>query len=207
MTVGIIDFGMGNLSSVANAFERLECSPILLTEPAQMQTVDRLVLPGVGAFGDGMANLNRGGWIPALEAEVRTGGKPFLGLCLGMQLLATSGQEHGDWQGLGWIPGVVRRFATTDAAIRIPHMGWNDVEIAKHDGIYKEAKGEQTFYFVHSFIFCPEDTSVVSAWCQHGERFVASVEQGNIFATQYHPEKSQKCGLSVLRNFLQASAC
>ena len=98
MTVGIIDFGMGNLSSVANAFERLECSPILLSEPAQMQTVDRLVLPGVGAFGDGMANLNRGGWIPALEAEVHTGGKPFLGLCLGMQLLATSGTEHGDWQ-------------------------------------------------------------------------------------------------------------
>ena len=204
MLIGIIDYGMGNLGSVANAFECLGCTTRVATEPQALADVDRIVLPGVGAFGDGINNLRTGGWIPALDKQVREGKKPFLGLCLGMQLLASRGTEHGEWDGLDWIPGIVTRITPTDSSIRIPHIGWNDVEVVKHEGLYRNVNGEQSFYFVHSYAFHPEDKSSVSAWCQHGERFAASVELGNIFATQFHPEKSQRCGLAVLRNFLNA---
>jgi imidazole glycerol-phosphate synthase subunit HisH len=203
MVIGIINYGMGNLRSVANAFESLGCRTAILTEPQAERTVDRIVLPGVGAFCDGINNLRSCGWAPVLEDVVLGGRKPFLGLCLGMQLLASKGTEHGDWEGLGWMPGVVRRLTPSDPSVRVPHVGWNDVEVVKPDGLYRGAMGEQTFYFVHSYAFEPDDREVVSAYCRHGERFVASVERGNVFATQYHPEKSQRCGLAVLRNFLQ----
>lgn len=202
MVIGIVNYGMSNLRSVANAFESLGCAPRILEQPSDLSGTDRVVLPGVGAFGDGMKNLRAGGWVPALEQEVLGAKKPFLGLCLGMQLLATKGTEHGDWDGLGWIPGVVRRLQPTDPLVRVPHIGWNEAEVVKRDGLYRETKGEQTFYFVHSYAFTPEDPAVVSAYCTHGERFAASVERGNIFATQFHPEKSQKCGLALLKNFL-----
>lgn len=203
MVIGIVDYGMGNLRSVANAFESLGCATVVVTKPPELSSVDRIVLPGVGAFGDGIDNLRNGGWIPALEEQVKQAKKPFLGLCVGMQLLASKGTEHGDHEGLGWVPGVVRRLTPFDPSIRIPHIGWNDVEIAKHDGLYREANGQQTFYFVHSYAFHPEDLSVVSGWCNHGEGFAASLETKNIFAAQYHPEKSQKCGIAVLQNFLR----
>jgi imidazole glycerol-phosphate synthase subunit HisH len=203
MLIGIVDYGMGNLRSVANALESLGCVTKITARPADLGSVDRIVLPGVGAFGDGINNLRTGGWIPALEEEVLKKSKPFLGLCVGMQLLASKGTEHGNSEGLGWIPGVVRRLTSSNPSIRIPHIGWNGVEIAKHDGLYREAKGEQTFYFVHSYAFYPDDPSVVSAWCNHGEGFPASLETRNIFAAQYHPEKSQKCGIAVLQNFLR----
>jgi glutamine amidotransferase len=203
MIIGIVDYGMGNLRSVANAFESLGCTTVVATKPAELCSVDRIVLPGVGAFGDGINNLRKGGWIPALEEQVKHTEKPFLGLCVGMQLLASKGTEHGDHEGLGWVPGIVRRLTPSDPSIRVPHIGWNDVEIAKHDGLYREANGQQTFYFVHSYAFHPKDPSVVSGWCNHGERFAASLETKNIFAAQYHPEKSQKCGIAVLQNFLR----
>jgi len=206
MVIGIVNCGMGNLQSVVNAFTSLGARTCVLSDPQGLRAVDQIVLPGVGAFGDGMQMLRSGGWIPALEDQVLRARKPFLGLCLGMQLLASKGTEHGDWDGLGWIRGVVRRLTPSDPSIRIPHVGWNNVEVVSAEGLYRGAKGEQTFYFVHSYAFAPEDPSVVSAWCEHGERFAASVETGNIFATQYHPEKSQKCGLAVLRNFVQLGA-
>lgn len=203
MVIGIINSGMGNLRSVANAFESLGCAAVVINEPAGLRSADRIVLPGVGAFGDGINSLRCGGWVPAMEDHVLVAKKPFLGLCLGMQLLASKGTEHGDWEGLGWIPGVVRRLTPTDPTIRIPHIGWNGVEVVKSDGLYCGVKSEPTFYFVHSYVFEPEDPSVTSAYCTHGERFVASLEEENICATQFHPEKSQKCGLALLRNFLQ----
>jgi glutamine amidotransferase len=203
MSVGIINYGMGNLRSVANAFESLGCRVEVLNEPEALHCVDRIVLPGVGAFGDGIRNLRSSGWVPMLEERVLRAKMPFLGLCLGMQLLASRGTEHGEWEGLGWIPGVVRRLVPVDASVRVPHIGWNDAEITKTGGLYRDAQGAQTFYFVHSYVFEPVDAAVVSACCQHGERFTASVECGNIFATQFHPEKSQQCGLAVLRNFLR----
>jgi glutamine amidotransferase len=205
MTLGIINYGMGNLMSVSNAFASLGASPRILEDPAGLRQVDRIVLPGVGAFGDGMANLRAGGWIPVLEEVVLGEKKLFLGLCLGMQLLADQGTEHGQCTGLGWIPGVVRRLVPSDASIRVPHMGWNDLEIIKATGLYRGVI-EPVCYFVHSYIFDPKDPSVVSARCTHGEEFTASLETQNIFATQYHPEKSQKSGLAVLRNFLSLPA-
>ena len=199
-----MDYGMGNLRSVANAFEALGRTARILGDPSEIEMCDRIVLPGVGAFGDGMKNLRERSWIPALEEAVMGRGKPFIGLCLGMQLLATTGTEHGTFAGLNWIPGSVRRLQPTDAACRIPHIGWNDVEVVKKDGLYRGFTKSPTFYFVHSYVFAPDDPEVVSGWSDHGCRFAASLERGNIFATQYHPEKSQKDGLQVLRNFLAA---
>lgn len=201
VTIGIINYGMGNLSSVLNAFSVLGAAPLIMETPAQLRDVERIVLPGVGAFGDGMANLRSGGWVSELEAAVLAEKKPFLGLCLGMQLLATQGTEHGEWTGLGWIPGAVRRLVPTDTSIRVPHMGWNDLEVTKANGLYR-GMTDAVCYFVHSYAFTPENPDVVSAFCTHGERFAASLEWRNIFATQYHPEKSQRSGLAVLRNFL-----
>jgi glutamine amidotransferase len=202
MMVGVISYGMGNLSSVVNAFENIGSRVQILSDPPALSDVSRIVLPGVGAFRDGMENLRSGGWITPLEDSVFGAKKPFLGLCLGMQLLASRGTEHGDWCGLNWVPGTVRRLTPCDSSIRIPHIGWNNVEIVKECGLYRGAARDPAFYFVHSYVFEPVDPGVVSSYCTHGERFPASIECGNIFGTQFHPEKSQKCGLALLRNFL-----
>jgi imidazole glycerol-phosphate synthase subunit HisH len=200
--IGIVDYGMGNLTSVLNAFVALGADAAILRKPEEADGADRLVLPGVGAFGDGMANLKRAGWIDVLEREVRGRGKPFLGICLGMQLLATEGTEHGVHGGLNWIPGRVERLEPGDASLRVPHIGWNDVRFEKKDGLYAGLGDSGVFYFVHSFALKPNDPSAISGLCAYGVEFAASVEVGNIAATQFHPEKSQKAGLRVLRNFV-----
>jgi glutamine amidotransferase len=202
MRVCIIDYGMGNLGSVRNAYESLGCEAEIIHEPDKLRSADRIVLPGVGAFGDGVRNLHSGGWVPALTEEVIQHGKPFLGLCVGMQVLATTGTEHGTHTGLDWIPGVVRRLEGDEPGIRIPHIGWNDVRITKGTGMYAGMNDMCTFYFVHSFVLCPDDPSVINGVSQHGAEFAASIQKDNIWATQYHPEKSQKNGLQVLENFM-----
>jgi imidazole glycerol-phosphate synthase subunit HisH len=202
MEVAIINYGMGNLQSVVNAFLAAGANCFVASQPSDLDRADRFVLPGVGAFGDGMRNLEQAGWIEALERQVCQQGKLFLGLCLGMQMLATTGTEHGHHQGLGWIPGVVLRIPRTDTTLRIPHVGWNDVTIHNNAGLYANLGDVQTFYFVHSYFFRPEQRAAVTSVCCHGSEFAASLEAGNILATQYHPEKSQKAGLAVLRNFL-----
>lgn len=202
MKLVIIDYGMGNLRSVSNAFGALGCLVNVSNRPADLKTAERIVLPGVGAFGDGVRNLKTLGWIDALEEEVRHKGKPFLGLCLGMQLLATTGTEHGLHQGLNWIRGIVERISSDDPAIRVPHIGWNDVSFTKKEGLYAGLGTSCVFYFVHSYVLRPQDPDVTSGICSYGVEFVASIETGNIWATQYHPEKSQRGGLKVLQNFL-----
>ncbi len=202
----IIDYRMGNLRSVANAFAAIGYEPLISDNPEDLGRAERIVLPGVGAFGDGMSNLRSRGWIEALEEEVRRKGKPFLGLCLGMQLLATTGTEHSINAGLGWIPGTVERIRGDDPAVRVPHIGWDDVHSVNGGRLYAGLNDGQTFYFVHSYVFHPNDSSVISGTCSYGGDFAASVEMANIWATQYHPEKSQKAGLAVLRNFAE-SAC
>jgi imidazole glycerol-phosphate synthase subunit HisH len=201
----VIDYGMGNLRSVMNAFASLDQPAFIARAPEDLRRADMIVLPGVGAFGDGMQNLRAGGWVGALEEEVREKGKPFLGLCVGMQLLATTGTEHGTHEGLGWVPGVCRRIqADTDAALRVPHIGWNDVRFLKKQGLYSGIKEDaQSFYFVHSYVLEPEDPSVISGLCSYGGEFAASLEVDNIYATQYHPEKSHRAGLSVLKTFIE----
>ena len=198
--VGIIDYGMGNLKSVANACLALGAKANIVNTPEALSGEDCIILPGVGAFGDGMNNLRKQGWIDALEEEVRVKKKPFLGLCLGMQLLATTSSEHGEHQGFNWIKGIVERIP--NLSVRVPHIGWNEVRIVKKEGLYDGLGDKQSFYFVHSYMFKPEDFSVVSGICSHGMDFAASIEIGNIYATQFHPEKSHKIGLAVLKNFL-----
>ena len=201
-SLAIIDYGVGNLRSVANALAAVGCEATVTSQPEDLRAADRIILPGVGAFGDCMANLRKAGWIEVLEEEVRHKGKPFLGLCVGMQMLATTGKEQGTYEGLNWVPGVVERITSRDPTVRVPHIGWNDVRFTARDGLYKGSGDTQTFYFVHSYVFHPNDPSVASGFCSYGEEFVASLEVGNIYATQFHPEKSQKAGLGVLKNFL-----
>ena len=202
MKTAIINYGLGNLRSVANAVEVLGHEAFIAHRPDMLQTADRIILPGVGAFADGMRNLVDGGWTEPLETQVRRDGKPFLGLCLGMQLLASSGTEHGTNDGLGWIRGTVGRLPG-GGGVKIPHVGWNDVRFIRRDGLYADLPDSGVFYFVHSYVVRPDDPSIVTGVCDYGGEFAASIESGNIFATQFHPEKSQKAGLAVLGRFLR----
>jgi glutamine amidotransferase len=201
--IAIIDYGMGNLKSVFNAFRLLGYAVTVVDRPEGLREAKGIVLPGVGAFGDGMRNLHERGFVTELEKEVIVGGKPFLGLCLGLQLLGSKGFEHGETPGLGWIPGVVDRLPVP-APLRVPHIGWNDVRFLKKVGLFQGSGDSQAYYFVHSFALLPDDPGVVSGVCDYGIEFVASVERDNISATQFHPEKSHKAGLVVLRNWAGA---
>jgi glutamine amidotransferase len=192
---------MGNLMSVYNVFCLLKCSASVVRSPAELDAADGIVLPGVGAFGDGMEHLKINGWVEELDVNIIKRRKPFLGICLGMQLLATSGAEGGRHEGLGWIDGTVDRMAG-DGSIRIPHIGWNDVNFVKKDGLYHGLKDPQAFYFVHSYTFLPRDKSCVSGIFSYGSEYAASIEKDNIFAVQFHPEKSQSAGIALIKNFL-----
>jgi glutamine amidotransferase len=194
---------MGNLRSVQNALNVLGCDAQIVKRPEDLRLAKKVVLPGVGAFGDGMANLQKYDWLEALEFEIKQKGKSFLGLCVGMQVLASVGTEHGRHSGLNWISGIVEKLESDEPAIRVPHIGWNDVRVTKRDGMYAGMKESQSFYFVHSYVLKPNDMSIVSGFSEYGVEFVASIEKDNIWATQYHPEKSQKSGLQVLHNFLK----
>ena len=201
--VAVIDYGMGNLSSVSNAFLALGTHVEIIREARRMSAFTHIVLPGVGAFGDGIDNLQNGGWIPELECNVLREQKPFLGICLGMQLLAETGTENGHWRGLGWIKGSVSRLSSGESGLRIPHIGWNDVVPARGDATYSKGfSSPGVFYFVHSYHFVVEETHLVNGWCEYGTKFAASLAQNNIWGVQYHPEKSQKAGLQVLSNYL-----
>ncbi len=201
MKIFIIDYGMGNLRSVMNAFHALGYDAVIANKPDDLRSADRIVLPGVGAFGDAMNNLQRCGWVDVLNEEVKVKGKPFLGICLGMQILATSGTEHGMHGGLNWIRGSAIRLQCENANLRIPHIGWNDVRLVKKGGLYNGLSDPQAFYFVHSYALVPEDKDWISGMCDYGGEFVASVEKDNIYAVQFHPEKSHKIGLAALKNF------
>ncbi|RMG37873.1 MAG: imidazole glycerol phosphate synthase subunit HisH [Planctomycetota bacterium] len=197
--IAIIDYGMGNLRSVQKAFERLGVPARIVTEPHQVRQAERLILPGVGAFRDAMDELRRKGLVEPIREHVAAD-KPFLGICLGLQLLFDVSHEDGHWEGLGIVPGEVVRFPDRPG-LKIPHMGWNSVTLAKPCPLFAGVPEGASFYFVHSYHVVPQDESVVAAWSEHGERFVAAIARGRLFATQFHPEKSQQIGLHVLKNF------
>jgi glutamine amidotransferase len=201
MKVAIIDIGMGNLTSVKNAFLTLGCETSLVSNPEDLATADRIVLPGVGAFGDAVCRLHSNGWIKVLNEEVRVRKTLFLGICLGMQVLGTTGKEYGEHAGLNWVSGTVERLSV-EPPCRIPHIGWNDVTYPKKSAMYDLMGESGVFYFVHSYVLHPDDPSIITGICNYGESFAASIEADNIWATQYHPEKSQKSGLQVLKNFI-----
>lgn len=200
--IAVINNGMGNLRSVVNAFEAVGASAFIAEQPQDLERADKIVLPGVGAFGDGMRNLREAGWIDALKSEVKEKGKLFLGVCVGMQLLAAIGTEHGEHEGLNFVAGKSVVIDTNgDAKLRVPHIGWNDVEFKPDSRLFAGMKSPQAFYFVHSFVLAPDDENLISGVCNHGADFAASVEDGNVFAVQFHPEKSHKAGLALLKNF------
>lgn len=201
--IAIINYGMGNLRSVLNAFEYIGAKVYIADQPVDLDRCQGIVLPGVGAFGDGMRNLREHKFIEALRNEVLQKKKQFLGICLGMQLLATTGREHGVHAGLNWIPGVVDRIPidNSQGKFRVPHIGWNDVCFLKKSCLYDNLGESQAFYFVHSYVFLPEDASVINGVFSYGSDFAASIEFNNICATQFHPEKSHTAGLAVLRNW------
>ncbi len=204
--IAIVDYGMGNLRSIANAFEALGEQVAIVKEPSALAAADAIVVPGVGAFGDGMANLKKAGFLETLRAEVIGKKKPYLGICLGMQFLAERGLEHGEHAGFGWVKGVVRKIQPKDQRIKVPHMGWNDVAVRERaDPVLFGGLGTgPVFYFVHSYFLEPAESEkgTVSSTCWHGEDVVASIRKGNIFGVQFHPEKSQKAGLRLLKNFI-----
>ena len=202
--VALIDYGSGNLRSAEKALARAGASEIAVTsDPAVVAKAERIVLPGVGAFADCMAGVKSiPGMIEALEASVLKRGRPFLGICVGMQLLANVGREFGDHAGLGWIAGEVVRLAPTDPALKVPHMGWNELTIARPHPLLAGIVSGAHVYFVHSYEFRARDASDVLATTDYGGALSAMIARGNIAGTQFHPEKSQAMGLRLLKNFL-----
>ena len=205
MTVAIIDYGSGNLHSAAKAFERQASEKVLVTaSPEEILGADRIVLPGVGAFDDckkGLAAVD--GLIDALEYAVIKKAKPFLGISVGMQLMATTGLEHGKHDGFGWISGTVRPICLEDKTLKIPHMGWNELLLRTPHPVLKNLPPDPDVYFVHSFHFQPDDITDLIAVTEYSGNVTAAVGRENMIGTQFHPEKSQRIGLRVISNFLK----
>lgn len=199
--LALIDYGAGNLRSVANALKAAGADAITITaDAAEVARADRIVLPGVGAFGHCSAALSAiPGMVESLHTRVRDGGVPFLGICVGMQLMATRGEEHGVHEGLGWIGGTVKEMKPTSPDIRIPHMGWNDVTPSRPHPLI--VPGEA--YYLHSYHFVADDAADVIAMSDHGMPIVAAIGRDNMIGAQFHPEKSQTYGLSLLNRFLE----
>lgn len=202
--VALIDYGAGNLHSVHNALKAAGARDVAVTDdPDVVARAERIVLPGVGAFGACARGLRSvDGMVKALDQRVRRDGVPFLGICVGMQLLATRGLEFEEVSGLGWIPGEVRRIEPADAAIKVPHMGWNAVAPMNHVGGAELIEPGEA-YFLHSYAFHAEHGRDIAAMTDHGGGIVAAVAQENILGVQFHPEKSQRYGLALLERFLQ----
>ncbi len=199
---GIIDYGMGNLQSVANAFRTLGCNPVLLSNASsEWDATDAIILPGVGAFGEAMRNLRKSHAADLMKNQVLEKKKPFLGICLGMHLIFEDSEEFGFHKGLGWLPGSVKKMASVPE-LRLPHMGWNTVHFKNKSPLFKDIPDKNDFYFVHSYVVECEHNLVTSE-TTYGKRFPASIQSDHIFATQFHLEKSSKAGLHMLKNFIK----
>lgn len=194
----VVDYGMGNLKSILNAFAKLGAGVTVSGDPGIVRGASSIVLPGVGAFGRCMENLETKGLADAIKEHIRKN-KRYLGICLGMQILLESSEEAPGVKGLGVIPGKVPRFT---GPVKVPHMGWNSIDILKESRTLKDVRPGDFFYFVHSYYCAPEDESFIATTTEYGTKFASSVEKGNLFACQFHPEKSQGVGLQLLKNFL-----
>jgi glutamine amidotransferase len=201
-SVAVVDYGLCNLDSVRRAFEECGATVTVTDDPRDLAHADRIVLPGVGAFGDAMRALRESGFEDALSEEVHANSIPFLGICLGMHLVASVGFEGGDTKGLGWIDGEVRRFVPATAEERIPHVGWNEVDAAPGSTLFAGIPAGADFYFVHSYHFVCDDDSDIAATTPYCGTFTSALERENVFAVQFHPEKSQRHGFQLLRNVL-----
>ena len=197
--IAIIDYGMGNLRSVSKAFEAVGHQAEVTRDTHVIGNASHVVLPGVGAFGDCMANVERYGLAEAIRASIQSG-KPFLGICLGLQLLFTESEEFGMHKGLGIIPGRVRRFEI-DPTLKVPHMGWNRVNIQRPCPLFEGITDGEHWYFVHSYFVDPIDRRIAATTTTYGVPFVSSIWQDNVVACQFHPEKSQGVGLQLMKSF------
>ncbi|MDO9309665.1 MAG: imidazole glycerol phosphate synthase subunit HisH [Deltaproteobacteria bacterium] len=204
--IAIIDYGMGNLRSVQKGFEKIGAEAVVTSDPLVILEADRVVLPGVGAFRDCMRNLEQGGFVEPL-LKVIAGGRPFLGICVGMQLLFTDSVEFGLYSGLDVIPGHVLRFpdnmSNSGERLPVPQMGWNQLSFKNRPATFEGIEEGSNVYFVHSYYVKPDDDAVVATTTDYGIEFCSSIWKDNIIATQFHPEKSQEIGLRILKNFAE----
>lgn len=199
--IGIIDYGMGNILSVKNALDFLGENMKICSSVADFDDIERFILPGVGAFGDCIANLHRRSFVDLLHEQIIVQKKPILGICLGMQVMAEKSYEGGVHNGLGWFSAEVKRLTPIDSLLRIPHVGWDNVDYGRDNFLFKGLPPSPDLYFVHSYAMCCSNQKEVIATCDYGGIFTASVKKDNIVATQFHPEKSQDYGLMILENF------
>ncbi|MCX7718672.1 MAG: imidazole glycerol phosphate synthase subunit HisH [Candidatus Sumerlaeaceae bacterium] len=199
MSVAIVDYGMGNLRSVSKACERLGAATNIVETPDAVEGAERLIVPGVGAFGDAMQELDRRGLVDAIRRYARSG-RPVLGICLGLQIFFDTSEEAPGVAGLSLLPGTVRRFRSD--SLKIPHMGWNRLDVRRSSRLLGSLDAEPFVYFVHSYYVIPQDDAVIAATAEYGIPFVAAVERDALFGVQFHPEKSQQTGLEILRRFL-----
>jgi imidazole glycerol-phosphate synthase subunit HisH len=199
--LAVIDYGAGNLRNVLHALHHLEASNVhLIREPADLVGAEKIILPGVGAFGAGMQQLHQQQLVEPLKAAVREG-IPYLGICLGMQFLFERSDEMGDHEGLGLLPGSVTRFSP-DLGVKVPHMGWNRLQICRPSALLENLSTESYAYFVHSYHCIPTEANDALIVAEYGTPFVAAVQRDHIYGVQFHPEKSQRTGLQILKNFL-----
>ncbi|HXE97938.1 MAG TPA: imidazole glycerol phosphate synthase subunit HisH [Dongiaceae bacterium] len=204
--IAIIDYGMGNLRSVQKGFEKIGSDAIITSDPGVVLGAERVVLPGVGAFRDCMHNLEQGGFVEPI-LKVIAEGRPFLGICVGMQLLFSDSVEFGLYSGLNVIPGHVLRFpdqmTVADEKLKVPQMGWNQLSFKRRPPAFEGVDNGSNVYFVHSYYVKPDDSSVIATTTDYGIEFCSSVWKDNVVATQFHPEKSQAIGLRILKNFAE----
>jgi imidazole glycerol-phosphate synthase subunit HisH len=202
--IAIINYGLGNLGSIKNMFKKIGCRDVIITnDPDQIDKADKLLLPGVGAFDNGMQKIQDSGLLPVLNKQALEVKKPVLGICLGMQLL-TNGSEEGKLPGLGWVDAETRRFDFGENRdnLKIPHMGWNEIRISKSHALCKDLPEHSRFYFVHSFYVRCKNSDQELMSCHYGTDFTCSIQQDNIMGVQFHPEKSHKFGMALLKNFV-----
>ena len=198
--IAVIDYGAGNIQSVVKALRFIGCEPVLTSDPDVLDRADAAVLPGVGSFGDAMQQLHARGLVEPIR-RFAASGKPFLGICLGLQLLFESSEESPGVEGLGILKGKILRIPDAPG-LKIPHMGWNSLTLREREGIFRSCSNAPYVYFVHSYYLKAEE-DIVTARTEYGVSIDASVEKGNVFACQFHPEKSSETGLSILRNFIR----
>lgn len=204
--IAIVDYGMGNIRSVEKGFIKVGADVRITSDPRAVSDADGVVLPGVGAFKDCMRNLDNLGLLDTIKKEIAKG-KPYLGICLGLQILFTESEEFGFCSGLDVFRGKVLKFRFEDHSLKIPHMGWNAARLLREPPVFEGIKDNSYFYFVHSYHVVPEDEGVVAARTDYGVDFVSMVWKDNIFATQFHPEKSQEPGLKILKGFDEFVRC
>ena len=206
MNVTIVDYQSGNISSVINSFEQVAKDKVkveITSDLNKIKSSDKLILPGQGSFKSCVESLsNVDGLQDVLKEFAIINKKPLLGICVGLQMFGDVGYEESETRGLGWIPGKVTKIDNQNGKFKLPHIGWNEIEIVKESKIFKEIQNKSHMYFVHSYEFIPEDKSVISATTDYSSKIVCSVEKDNLFGTQFHPEKSDKIGLKLIENFL-----